>query len=115
MFMFLKRPPPGLGIEPGMRYSVTIDLELLTREPSGCFGIGGSPGESVTLKAGVMAVEPLPRLIGDYSGGRDAGAVSGIANGKPCDDVGPKRPWVYLHRVYHHPKTWSAPTRVSRV
>jgi len=98
-----------------MRYSVSVDIEFLSKQPSGCFGIGGSPGDSVTLKAGITAVEPLPRLHGDYvdinidrsnqiSGGRDAGVVSDIGNGRPCDNAETNRPWVLLHRVYHHPE-----------
>lgn len=114
IFMFLKRPlPPQLGIKPNMRYNVTIDIEFLSNEPSGCFGVGGAPGESVTLKAGVTPVEPLPLLVGDYidinldksnqvTGGRDAGVVSDIGNGLPCDNLQEDRPWVFLHRVYHH-------------
>jgi len=116
IFMFLKRPlPSSLGVKPGMRYSVTVDIEFLSKEPSGCFGVGGSPGDSVTLKAGVTAIEPLPVLVGDFveinidksnqvSGGRDAGVVSDIGNGRPCDNDDQNRPWVALHRVYHHPE-----------
>ena len=40
-----------------MRSSVTIDIA--TNVPAGLVGIGGSPGESVFVKAGASTVEPI--------------------------------------------------------
>ena len=57
LFMFLKRQVEGLRPETG--YTVTITLDLATNVPAGLFGIGGSPGESVYVKAGASAVEPI--------------------------------------------------------
>lgn len=114
IFMFLKRPlTHGMGLKANMRYSVTIDVEFLSNEPEGCAGVGGAPAEAVTLKAGVSRIEPVPTLVGDYvdisidkgqqvTGGRDAGAIGHIGNGRACEDDG--RPYVFLHRVYHHPE-----------
>jgi hypothetical protein len=114
VFMFLKRPlTADMGVQPDMLYNVTVDVEFLSNEPEGCVGVGGAPAEAVTLKAGVMAVEPVPLLVGSYvdlnvdkgqqvTGGRDAGVVGHIGNGRSCEDSG--RPYVFLHRVYHQPE-----------
>lgn len=55
--MFLKRQVGGL--RPNTRYEVTVSLDLATDVPPGRVGIGGSPGESVFVKAGASAVEPI--------------------------------------------------------
>ena len=57
LFMFLKRQVEGL--RPETAYAVTVSLDLATNVPAGLIGIGGSPGESVYVKAGASAVEPL--------------------------------------------------------
>ena len=96
LFMFLQRPlPPSLGVEPDMRYGVTVNIDLLSKQPSGCFGIGGSPGDAIDIN-----LEKSNQITGD----RDAGVVSHIGNGRPCDNAETNRPWVFLHRVYHHPE-----------
>ena len=57
LFMFLKRQVEGL--RPDTAYVVTVSLDLATNVPGGLVGIGGSPGESVYVKAGASAVEPF--------------------------------------------------------
>ena len=57
LFMFFKRRVDGLGEEAD--YEVTASLDLATNVPSGSFGIGGAPGESVFVKVGASTVEPL--------------------------------------------------------
>ena len=57
LFMFFKRQVDGL--RPDTAYAVTVSLDLATNVPEGLVGIGGSPGESVYVKAGASAVEPL--------------------------------------------------------
>ena len=57
LFMFLKRQVEGL--RPDTEYAVTVSLDLATNVPGGLIGIGGSPGESVYVKAGASAAEPL--------------------------------------------------------
>ena len=57
LFMFLKRRVEGL--RPGAEYKVFASVDLATNVPAGLFGIGGSPGESVFVKAGASAVEPV--------------------------------------------------------
>ena len=56
LFMYFKRPIRGLA--PNTDYSVTFNVQLASNEPSGSVGIGGSPANSVYLKAGVTLVEP---------------------------------------------------------
>lgn len=34
------------------------ELEIATRDPNGCAGVGGAPGEGVTVKAGASELEP---------------------------------------------------------
>ena len=57
LFMYLKRQVEGL--RPETAYAVTVSLDLATNVPAGSFGIGGSPGESVYVKAGASTIEPL--------------------------------------------------------
>ena len=64
LFMFFKGPIGGLS--PGARYGVTVSVEIATDTPAGCVGVGGAPGESVWIKAGATAVEPLPVRDGSY-------------------------------------------------
>lgn len=56
LFMFLSRQVDGL--EPGTAYRVTISVDVATNVPVASFGIGGSPGESVYVKAGATTIEP---------------------------------------------------------
>ena len=53
LFMFLKRQVGGLRAN--ATYAVTVSIDLATNVPADSFGIGGSPGESVFVKA-----EPRP-------------------------------------------------------
>ncbi len=57
LFMFLKGHVQGL--RPETAYTVTVSLDLATNVPGGLVGIGGSPGESVYVKAGASSVEPI--------------------------------------------------------
>ena len=57
LFMFLKRRVEGL--RPGAEYRVHASVDLATNVPAGSVGIGGSPGESVFVKAGASTVEPV--------------------------------------------------------
>jgi hypothetical protein len=47
------------GLEPKTAYSAVITVHLATNVASGMMGIGGSPDESVYVKAGASADEPL--------------------------------------------------------
>ncbi len=64
LFMFLGKLAEGLG--PERRYRVRVTVDLATNVPAGLVGVGGSPGESVYVKAGVSAVEPM--VVADEAG-----------------------------------------------
>ena len=92
--MFLKGPVSGLP--PGALYTVNVSVEFAANTPAGCVGAGGSPGESVWIKAGVTAVEPLPVRDGSYlrmnidigrqsGSGAQAVVLGNIANSRSCE------------------------------
>lgn len=82
-------------------FRVRFDVEIATDAPNGCVGVGGSPGEGVTVKAGVSVIEPDREL--DAAGywrmnidkgqqtqaGEDAVVIGDLANSRPCE-LGPK-------------------------
>lgn len=90
------------GLSADTRYRVSFELQIATDAPSGCLGVGGAPGEGVTVKAGVSAT--LPDRV-DESGfwrmnvdkgqqsqpGRAAVVLGDLANGRPC---GARQVWV---------------------
>ena len=61
LFMYLYRPVTGLV--PGQRYRVRVDVTFATNVPPDCVGIGGSPGESVAIKAGAATVQPSKSVV----------------------------------------------------
>jgi hypothetical protein len=56
LFMFLKVQIDGL--KPNTTYQVYFSIDLASNTPEGMMGIGGSPGESVYVKAGATTDEP---------------------------------------------------------
>ena len=56
LFMFLKVKAGGL--EPKTTYKAEFHITLASNIPAGMMGIGGSPGESVYIKAGAITEEP---------------------------------------------------------
>ena len=114
LFMFLKKHLSSEeGIEPNQFYLVSFDFRISSNAPTGCAGVGGSPGDSVYRKAGGSTDEPLASLAeagevrltidkGQQSvGGRDAGVAGTIANGKTCD--GQSWPYISFRTEYAHP------------
>ena len=53
------------GLQAGQSYQVGFSVSLLTNAPSGCVGVGGAPGEGVSVHAGVSATEPLTERKSD--------------------------------------------------
>lgn len=95
LFMFYKGALDGLT--PGARYTATVSVEIATDTPSGCIGVGGSPGESVWIKAGASAEEPVPVSDGDHlrmnvdvgnqsESGTQAVVLGTVANTRTCGD-----------------------------
>jgi len=60
LFMFVKRKITGL--EPNKTLNVSIEIEIASNVANGSIGVGGSPGESVYIKAGASTQEPLKLL-----------------------------------------------------
>jgi hypothetical protein len=56
LFMFIKKPLDGLSSK--TLYRLIFHVELASQYPTGLGGIGGSPGDSVWLKAGASPIEP---------------------------------------------------------
>ena len=94
LFMFFKGPIDGLPS--GAQYNVSVGVEIATDTPAGCVGVGGAPGESVWIKAGATAVEPLAVHSGSYlrmnidignqsRGGLHAVVLGNVANSRRCE------------------------------
>ena len=67
LFMYVLRAFDSQNqLKAGTVYSVTLSFDMATNVPPGMMGIGGSPGESVYIKAGVVNVEP--KSVADTSG-----------------------------------------------
>lgn len=64
LFMFIKRKITGL--KPNTTYQLLIDVEFASKAPTHASGVGGAPGESVTVKAGASIIEPLKIHSGIY-------------------------------------------------
>ena len=54
--MFLKHQVDGL--EPETAYQLTFEVTFATNAPSGCAGVGGPPGEGVTVHTAASNAEP---------------------------------------------------------
>ena len=114
LFMFVKRQlGTDDGILPGQEYRVVFIIVFASDAPSGAVGIGGSPGESVYLKAGVSNVEPevyldsdtgyyvmnVDKGLGNSGSGTAASVVGNIANGLSTEES-PR--YVSLKREHEH-------------
>ncbi len=96
LYMFVKRQVAGLT--GATTYQVHFEIDVATDAPTGCFGVGGSPGESVYIRAGATTVEPMAVVAGaDYvmnidkgnqaAGGADVLLLGNLANGTTdCTD-----------------------------
>ncbi len=63
LFMFIKKRITGLM--PNTSYNLVFEVELASNAPYGSVGVGGSPGESVYLKAGASQIEPKKMIEDD--------------------------------------------------
>jgi hypothetical protein len=102
--MFVVAPVGGL--RPDTTYRLELDLELASNVPTGCFGIGGSPGDSVYLKLGASQQQPKAvtvdeggfttlRMNVDIGNQAEAGehtrVVGTLANSQTCEDLSAAR------------------------
>jgi hypothetical protein len=116
LFMFLKRRLDSAdGIVAGQTYQISFTVLFASGAQSGCAGIGGSPGDSVALKAGASAAEPTAlfdsgllhsslRMNVDKGnqgqGGLAASTTGTIANGIPCGSA--QNSYVSVQRTHQH-------------
>jgi len=63
LFMFVKKKISGLT--PNQNYGIKYTIEFASDVPDGSFGVGGSPGEAVTIKVGASQLEPKKVLQSD--------------------------------------------------
>lgn len=115
LFMYLYRQVDKL--EPKTTYTVAASVEFATSAPSGCDGIGGAPGEDVTVKLGATSHLPTRYIdaTGNYrvdvdkgnqsGGGSEMAAVGHIGNGTyDCNTA------VWLLKSLSHPATTEVTT-----
>ena len=99
LFMYWKGKIVGLS--PNTTYRTHFELEFATNTPSGCIGVGGSPGESVYVKAGASDIEPEALDMGGFyqmnidkgnqsTGGENAVVLGDVANSQPCGGAAPQ-------------------------
>jgi hypothetical protein len=120
LFMFLtRRLGTDDGLVPGQEYRVVFTIAFASDAPSEAVGIGGSPGESVYLKAGASTVEPevyldsdtgyyvmnVDKGSGNSGSGTAASVVGNIANGLSAEE---DPHYISLERQYEHEYTVNA-------
>ncbi len=118
LFMYLTRQLRATdGIVANQRYLVMFDITFASNATTGSFGVGGSPGDSVYLKAGASGTAPaiaqdiegINRLNLDHgqqaSGGADISVAGTIANGIRFDDLTDPAdpPFRSVRRIHTHP------------
>ena len=103
LWMYWKKKVTGLV--PNALYDVSIDIELASKYSEGLVGVGGAPGEGVTVKLGATSIEPLAIVDKDgwlrmnidkgnqSNGGANLAAVGDVA--KPEDGT---NNYALLHR-----------------
>lgn len=96
VFMFITREYKGL--EANTLYDFDFELTFATNAQKNCMGIGGAPGEAVTIKAGASKTQPKSVNNGNdnfsmnidkgnqSTGGLDAIALGDFANDRECGD-----------------------------
>ncbi len=99
LFMFWKGQIVGLA--PNTSYRVRFEVEFATNAPAGCVGVGGSPGESVWVKAGASQAEPEAVDVGGFFqmsidkgnqaiGGEKALVLGDVASSQTCGQGQPQ-------------------------
>lgn len=117
LFTFIKRRVgTDEGLLPNTAYTLRFDIQAASNAGSGCFGAGGSPGESVYLKVGGVTDEPIAAIDdtegyvrlnldkGDQeTGGADASLAGNVGNGSSegCGDL-ENAPFIYIDRSHTH-------------
>lgn len=85
LFMFIKRKISGLL--PNTTYMLEAEIEFASNAPTNAVGVGGSPGEGVTMKVGATTFEPKKIVDGIYYRmNTDKGAQ--VLGGADMDTIG---------------------------
>ncbi len=63
LFIYIKKKYSGFA--PNTEYALSFQATIVSNVASGCFGVGGSPGESVWFFGGASPIEPLTVQKGD--------------------------------------------------
>ncbi len=73
LFMYVKKNITGLT--PNANYTVSFDIDMASNAPTNAAGVGGAPGEGVTLKVGAITFEPknLRNILNHYELNIDKG------------------------------------------
>lgn len=99
VFMFITRQlTTADGLAATTEYQISFEITFLSDAPTGCFGVGGAPGESVYLKAGATNEQPtVVEADGEFrmnvdkgnqaQGGPAATVAGDVANGIPCEEA----------------------------
>ncbi len=119
--LLLRRIGVSEGVIPGADYLVRYNITMASDAPAGCIGIGGAPGEGVTLKVGASDHEPavvledsgspMFRVTVDKgeqsSGGNDMSVAGDISNGADPSQCGAGRFRTFT-RTHEHPRPVTA-------
>jgi hypothetical protein len=115
LFLYMTRQLDAAdGILPNTSYQLAFEFTLASNAPSGLMGVGGSPGESVFLKAGGSSSEPQ-KVVDQYNnvrlnvdkgnqgqGGKAATVAGNIANGLAPGQGGVPTPYASIVRQVTH-------------
>ena len=67
LFMYtFKKVNGDYGLKSNTTYTMNLTFDLATNVPGGMMGIGGSPGQSNYVKAGITNIAPNPEVVADY-------------------------------------------------
>lgn len=66
LFMYVFKKVNGdYGLNSNTTYTMNLTFDLATKVPGGMMGIGGSPGQSVYVKAGITNIAPKAEKVSD--------------------------------------------------
>ncbi len=115
LFMFVKRKITGLTSN--KTYNIVFEIEFASNVADGQIGVGGSPGESVYIKAGATPVEPLKvEDNGGYyrmnidKGNQAQGGEDMIVLGDFSNDTEEN---IYVLKTITNPSTFNATTNTN--
>ena len=76
LFIYIKKKYAGFA--PNTTYALSFQTTIASNVATGCFGVGGSPGDSVWVFGGASPVEPLTvQKANDFTMNIDRGGQSG--------------------------------------